>query len=149
MIRLAAHQDTKIVVELLRRFLTETSYQQAESAGNNLEHLCKLIWTFQQYGYIWLAEVNGEAVGLLIAVKEPNIWLPTARELREVVWYMVPEHRTNSIGGKLFVHYCRKGEELLQSGEIQGYFTTKMTTTDSIDYERRGFRKTEEVYIKE
>jgi hypothetical protein len=149
MIRLATHQDTKIVVELLRRFLSETSYQQAESAGNDIEHLCKLIWTFQQYGYIWLAEVNDEPVGLLIAVKEPNIWLPTARELREVVWYMVPEHRTNSIGGKLFVHYCRKGEELLQSGLIQGYFTTKMTTTDSIDYERRGFRKTEEVYIKE
>ena len=149
MIKLATHKDTMTVVELLRRFLTETSYHQAEKARDDIEHLCKLVWTFQQYGYIWIATVNDEPVGMLIAVKEPNIWLPTARELREVVWYIVPEHRTNSIGGKLFLHYCRKGEELLLSGEIQGYFTTKMTTTDSIDYERRGFRKTEEVYIKE
>jgi hypothetical protein len=137
------------IVGLLKEFLSETSYSQAEAAGNNLEHLCKLAWTFQQYGYIWLAFHKDEPVGLLMSVKEPNMWLPSAKELREVVWYVKPEHRKNSIGGRLFLAYCKKGEELLKSGEIQGYFTTRMTTTDSIDYESRGFRQTEVTYIKE
>lgn len=149
MIRLSTNQDTMIIVGLLREFLSETSYQQAEAAGKNLEHLCKLVWTFQQYGYIWLAFVEDEPVGVLMSVKEPNMWLPTAKELREIVWYVKPEHRRSTIGGKLFLHYCQKGEELLKSGDIQGYFTTRMTTTDAIDYESRGFRQTEVTYIKE
>jgi hypothetical protein len=149
MIRLATNQDTLTVVDLLREFLSETSYEQAEVAGRNRDHLCKLVWTFQQYGYIWLAYIDKQPVGVLMSVQEPNMWLPSAKELREVVWYVKPEHRRSTIGGKLFLTYCQKGEELLQSGEIQGYFTTKMTTTDSIDYESRGFRQTEVTYIKE
>jgi hypothetical protein len=149
MIRLSTNQDTFVIVELLKQFLSETSYSQAEAASRDFEHLCKLSWTFQQYGYIWLAFHKDEPVGILMAVKESNMWLPSAKELREVVWYVKPEHRALSIGGKLFLHYCRKGEELLKTGKIQGYFTTRMTTTDSIDYESRGFRQTEVTYIKE
>ena len=149
MIRLANNSDTLIILELVRRFLTDTSYAQGELASKNQEHLCKLIWTFKQHGYIWLAFVDEQPVGLLIAVKEPNIWYPQAKELREIVWYVVPEHRTSSIGGKLFLQYCKKGEELLESKAIEGYFTTRMTTTDTIDYERRGFRLTESTYLKE
>ena len=149
MIRLATYQDTRIIVGLVQQFLQETSYGQAQSASTDIEHLCKLTWTFQQHGYIWLAFVDDQPVGLLIAIKQPNMWLPQAQELREIVWYIQPEHRTSSIGGKLFLQYCRQGEELLKSGKIDGYFTTRMTTTDSINYERRGFRLTESTYIKE
>jgi hypothetical protein len=149
MIRLADHKDTLIVVDLLRRFLTETSYSQAQQAVKDTEHLYKITWLVQQHGYIWLAFKDEELVGLLMAVKEPNMWLPSARELRELVWYVVPEHRQSTVGGKLFLQYCRKGDELLSKGDIQGYFTTQMTTTRSIDLERRGFKQTETTFLKE
>ena len=149
MIRLSTNQDTMIIVGLLREFLSETSYSQAEAAGNNLEHLCKLTWTFQQYGYIWLAFHKDEPVGILMSVKEPNMWLPSAKELREVVWYVKPEHRKSTVGGKLFLQYCKKGDELLARGDIQGYFTTQMTTTRTIDLESRGFKLTERTFLKE
>ena len=149
MIRLATDSDTLIVVELLRRFLSETSYSQADQARKDTEHLCKLTWTIKQYGYIWLAFVDDEPVGLLMAVKEPNMWLPSARELKELVWYVVPEARSSTVGGKLFLQYCKKGDELLAKKEIQGYFTTQMTTTRSIDLERRGFKLTEQTFLKE
>ena len=149
MIRLADHKDTLIVVDLLRRFLTETSYSQAQQAVRDTEHLCKITWLVQQHGYIWLAFKDEEPVGLLMAVCEPNMWLPSAKELRELVWYVVPEHRQSTVGGKLFLQYCRKGDELLSKGDIQGYFTTQMTTTKSIDLERRGFKQTETTFLKE
>jgi hypothetical protein len=149
MIRLATNEDTKIIVALLREFLKETSYKQATQAADNLEHLCKIVWTAQQYGYIWLGYVDDEPVGLLIALKEPNVWLPQAKQLKEFVWFVLPKYRSNSIGGKLFLNYCRKGDELLKNGSIQGYFTTRMTTTDPIDYEGRGFRLTEQTFIKD
>ena len=149
MIKFASTDDTLTVVNLLKSFLQETSYSQAQEASENFEHLCKIVWMTLQHGYIWLAYVDELPVGLLMAIKEPNLWLPKAKELKELVWYIRPEYRKNSIGGKLFLNFCKKGEELLKSGEIQGYFTTKMTTTDTIDYESRGFRQTEVTYIKE
>ena len=149
MIRLATTNDTLTIVNLLKSFLQETSYSQAVEASQDFEHLCKVTWITLQHGYIWLAYVDELPVGLLMAVKEPNLWLPKAKELKELVWYIRPEYRKNSIGGKLFLKFCKTGEELLKSGEIQGYFTTKMTTTDTIDYESRGFRQTEVTYIKE
>lgn len=149
MIRQAQPDDTMTVVALLRQFLTETSYQQGKEAAKDLEHLCKLTWLTFQHGYIWLAYNEDNAVGMLMAIKEPNMWFPQAKELKEIVWYIRPEYRKTSLGGKLFLNYCRKGEDLLKNGLIQGYFTTKMTTTDTIDYESRGFRLTEQTYIKE
>jgi hypothetical protein len=138
-----------MVVGLLKQFLLETSYEQSKAAADDLEHLCKLTWMTFQHGYVWLAYVGSEPVGLLMAIKEPNMWYPRAKELKEIVWFIAPEYRKNSIGGKLFLNYCKKGEELLKSGMIQGYFTTRMTTTDTIDYESRGFRLTEQTYLKE
>ena len=149
MIKLATHNDTLAIVELLRRFLGETSYSQAHEAVNDTEHLCKIVWLVQQHGYIWLAYQNNVPVGLLMAVKEPNMWLPSAREMKELVWYVVPEHRSSTVGGKLFLQYCKKGDDLLAQGKIQGYFTTRMTTTRNIDLERRGFRLTEQTFLKE
>jgi len=149
MIRLADHKDTFVIVELLRRFLTETSYSQAEQAVKDTENLCKIIWLVQQHGYIWLAHQDSEPVGLLMAVKEPNMWLPSARELKELVWYVVPEARSSTVGGKLFLQYCKKGDELLAKKEIAGYFTTQMTTTKNIDLKRRGFKQTETTFLKE
>jgi hypothetical protein len=84
-----------------------------------------------------------------MSVKEPNMWLPSAKELREVVWYVKPEHRKSTVGGKLFLQYCKKGDELLARGDIQGYFTTQMTTTRTIDLESRGFKLTERTFLKE
>lgn len=149
MIRLADYKDAREAVELLKKFLQETSYQQGPAASKNTEHLAKLVWSAQQYGYIWLAWRESEPVGILMAIKEPNMWMPEARELRELVWYVVPEHRKSTIGGKLFLAYCKKAEELLSERKIQGYFTTRMATTDAVDLSRRGFRLAESTFIKE
>jgi N-acetylglutamate synthase-like GNAT family acetyltransferase len=149
MIRSADYKDTKIIINLLTKFLEETSYRQAHNGRDNFENLAKLVWTVQQHGYIWLAFRDQQAVGCLLAVKQPNMWAPNCRELRELVWYILPEYRNSILGGRLFKKYCEKGEELLENGTIQGYFTTRMTTTDDINLSRRGFKLVEQTYLKE
>jgi len=149
MIRLAEHKDTKIILDLLVDFLQNTSYQQASAASTDREHLCKLIWLCQQQGYIWLAFKNQQPVGLLMSVRNPNMWNPKIIELKELVWYVVAEHRNSTLGGRLFAEFCQQAEQLKQQGLIDVYFTTHMTTTAPINLERRGFRLTETTYIKE
>ena len=143
MIRLATTDDTLTVVNLLKSFLQETSYDQGIEASKDFEHLCKIVWMTLRHGYIWIAYVNDLPSGLLMAIKEPNMWHPKSIELREIVWYVIPEVRKTSLGGKLFLNYCKLGEDLKGKGLIQGYFTTQMSTTDNVDLEHRGFRLTE------
>jgi N-acetylglutamate synthase-like GNAT family acetyltransferase len=149
MIRSAGYKDTKVIVELLQHFLSETAYSQGQAAANNVEHLSKIAWATLQNGNIWLAEADGKSVGLLAAIREQNMWSPKSVQMREICWFVLPEYRSGTIGGRLFKTYCETADSLLESGKIDGYFTTKMSTTDNIDLSRRGFRLTEQTFIKE
>lgn len=148
MIRLATRSDLDLVADLLVEFLQSTSYKNHTMTANK-EHIKKLVFSVIHHGYIWLY-FNGEvAVGLLVAVKEQNVWIPNKASLRELVWYVREEYRGTTGAGRLFIKFCEKGEELLDKDEIQGYFTTRMTSTTDYDLERRGFRLTEKLYIKD
>jgi hypothetical protein len=129
-------------------FLQTSSYSQHAEAVDP-EHIQRLAFTALHQGYIWLYIVADTPVGLLVAVKESNPWVPTKFSLRELVWYVKPEHRGQVGAGRLFVKFCQQGDHLLNTGQIQGYFTTRMSTTTDYDLESRGFRLTEKLYIKD
>jgi hypothetical protein len=149
MIKLAQSiQDIQKVINLLGDFLSDTAYKQGAQAAQNREHLGKIAYTVKNSGYIWLAEKD-EPEGLLMATVEPNMWFPQVRQLRELVWYVKPQSRCSVVSGRLFAEFCRKGDELLTQGLIEGYFTTRMGTTSDYNLERRGFRLTESTYLKE
>jgi len=148
MIRLATRSDLNIVTDLIIEFLQSTSYN-THTRDINSEHIKKLSYAVLHQGYIWLL-FNGEiAVGLLVAVKEQNMWMPNKISLREMVWYVREEHRKSIGAGKLFVEFCKHAELMLERDEINGYFTTRMTTTEDYDLERTGFRLTEKLYLKD
>lgn len=150
MIRLATRQDLNLVVELLIEFMHEGAYEKHTDEPDR-EHLKRLVFNIIYIGYVWLwiDEESDTPAGFLAAFKEPNIWMPRKFQLRELAWYVRPEYRGRMAGGRLFVEFCRKGDELMKSGEIAGYATTRMTTTGDYDLERRGFRLTEYMYLKD
>ena len=148
MIRLATRSDLNTVTLLLVEFLASTSYDTHTDSVDR-EHIKRLAYTILYSGYTWLYYDKDTAVGLLIAVKESNMWMPSKTSLRELVWYVRESHRGTTGAGRLFVEFCQQGQSLLNRGEIQGYFTTRMTTTTDYDLERRGFRLTEKLYIKD
>jgi hypothetical protein len=148
MIRLATRSDLNLVTDLIIEFLNVTSYTKHTEVIDR-EHIKKLVFSVIHHGYIWLY-FNGEvAVGLLVAVKEQNIWMPNKTSLREMVWYVREEYRGTIGAGRLFIEFCQQADELLNNDEIQGYFTTRMTSTRDYDLESRGFRLTEKLYLKD
>ena len=88
--------DARHMIKLMQQFLTDTSYDQGLEASKDVEHLGKLAFTFINNEYVWLAFNKEEPVGILIAIKEPNLWIPKHVQLRELIWYVVPEHRKTS-----------------------------------------------------
>jgi hypothetical protein len=149
MIRLADRSDLNAVSDLLCEFLTETSYTKHTQDLIDQEHIRRLVFAVLHQGYIWLYEDDNQLVGMLAAVREQNMWVPSKQSLRELVWYVRPSHRGRSSAGKLFVKYCQQAESMLESNQIDGYFTTRMGTTADYDLEARGFRLTEKLYLKD
>ena len=148
MIRLATRSDLNLITDLIVEFLQSTSYKN-HIQTDDTTHIRKLVYGILYSGYVWLYYNNDECVGLLIAVKEQNIWMPSKTSLRELVWYVREDYRGTIGAGKLFVEFCKKGDEMLKQDQIQGYFTTRMSTTADYDLERRGFRLTEKLYLKD
>lgn len=148
MIRLATRSDINLVSDLLVEFLQSTSYNKHTEVIDR-EHIKRLVFTVIHHGYIWLYFNEEIAIGLLIAVREQNMWMPDKTSLRELVWYVREEYRGTLGAGRLFIKFCEQAEKLLNNNEIQGYFTTRMTTTRDYDLESRGFRLTEKLYIKD
>jgi hypothetical protein len=59
------------------------------------------------------------------------------------------QYRTSVLAGRLFITFCNVAQRLLETDNIVGYFTTRMSTTADYDLERRGFRLTEKLYFKD
>jgi hypothetical protein len=148
MIRQATRADLNVVADLIVDFLQETSYAEHTHSVNR-EHILRLAYAVLHQGYIWLLWNGPVCVGLLVAIKEQNVWMPNKVSLRELVWYVKEEYRKTLGAGRLFIKFCEKGEELMKLGQIQGFFTTRMTSTDDYDLEKRGFRLTEKLYLKD
>jgi hypothetical protein len=148
MINLAhSFKDIEDTIDLLQQFLKDTAYSRYDIPMDR-EHLGKMCARVQQSGYIWIARKAGQPVGMLLAVIEPNMWAPEHKQMRELVFYVRPEHR-GLISGRLFLKYCDQGDLLIKQGLIDAYFTSKMSTTKDYNLVNRGFRLTEQTYIKE
>lgn len=146
--QIKSDEDLDQAIELLVQFIKETVYKDHDSDINRM-HLGRLVHMIMHSHYAWLALVDDLPVGLLLAVREKNIWAPTLSQMRELVWYVKPEHRTGPIAGRLFLEYSRCADQLLEQGKIDGYFTTRMASTEPVNLERRGFKLVEQTYLKE
>ena len=149
MVRVATRSDLNIISQLVIDFLQHTSYDNHLASGVDEQHIKKLIYAVLQMGKIWLYETNHVAVGLLIAVKEQNLWMPSKTSLRELVFYVREEHRRGPAAGRLFLTFCHEAEKMLNNDEIDGYLTTRMGSTDNYNLESRGFRLVENLYLKD
>lgn len=146
--RIKDDKDIEIVIDLLTDFLHETLVK--DDLTVNEMHLGRLIHAIIHSHYLWLAEVDGEVAGMLIAIRQPNIWDPSYKELKELAWYVRPQFRSGPAAGRLFFEYCKVADKLKEEKQIDSYvISTLTTTTDNLDLSRRGFKLIEKTYMKE
>lgn len=148
MIRKANRSDLSNLTGLVLDFLKDTAYTK-HIPQPDVEHIKQLLFGLLQVGLVFVYEIDSKPVGLLAALKEPNLWVPSKHSMRELIWYVKQEHRGGVGAGKLFVKYCQACEDMMKRGEIDGYFTARMSTTADIDLESRGFRLTEKLYLRD
>lgn len=69
--------------------------------------------------YVVLAfDQNEQPQGIIIAVRQENIWDPDIIDLRAVVWYVRPEHRRSLMAARLLKYWQKDIDRLIDQKKI-------------------------------
>lgn len=149
MIRLASRFDYEQIIDLFKDFAREGAYgSEASQVEFDHEYISKVLLHVQHMGLILVAEHEENVVGFLMAVKSPDTWHPKYVRLQELAWYMHPDYRKSTLGGRLFKEYCQIADDMIADGTIKEYSIVRMTTSPEMNLEQRGWKLKEYMYTK-
>jgi N-acetylglutamate synthase-like GNAT family acetyltransferase len=148
MIRQANKFDMDAIIELLRKY-QKNSPLDALRYANDEEYIRKLLTELLSgMGFIFLAEKDNVIIGMLIAAIFPNIWNPKAKQCSEVAYWVDPEFRGGLAAYRLITAYVKECEEMTRQGKINFFTITKMVNSPDLKYNKFGFSKLEETWVK-
>lgn len=147
MIRQANKYDTNKIIEMLKHYRDASGLDYLKDAHDELHILGLLTNIMVGMGVVFIAE-NDEPQGMLIAIKVPNIWYPDAKELNELAYWVEPKYRGSSVGYRLLKSYVDFAEAWKEQGKIKKYTISKMFNSPDLKYDKLGFAKLEEKWIK-
>ena len=108
-----------------------------------------LLFQIKNSGCIIIGYQDEQPAGMLIARIMEDPWLPHVRTLKEMAWWVEPEHRGSTVGYRLLKEYVKTGEAMKASGVIENFTLTLMTESPDFDLEKRGWRSVETNYVFE
>lgn len=148
MIRHATKYDIPILVDMVQQYAKEFPSELArQEKWFNKKYIQQLLMTLiAGRGFVL---IDDDERGFLAALILQNLWYPELQELSEIAWWVKPEHRNGSVGGKLWVMYDKEANKLKAEGRIHYSKTTITVSSPDINYEKRGYKKLETTYLKE
>ena len=145
-IRKANKFDLPAVIAMLRNFRNNTPIELMRQCDNE-DYINRLFHHIILGGGIALIAEDKNHVGMIIGVKDQNIWDPDMKVLRELVYWVEPEYRGTTAGYKLLLQYNKLAKELMDKQKIKMYTMTKMVNSPDLDFSKFGYKKTEEVWV--
>ena len=148
MIRKATRYDIPMLLNLIKEYNKEIPIEVYKNKDlHDIEYVTNLLYTIiKARGFVL---IDDDFKGMLIAVVIANIWCPKSNELHELAWWVEPEYRQSSIGGKLWLEFNKEAQKMLDEKRIDVVYTSLMENSPSIDYSKRGFKKLETKYFRE
>ncbi|NBT69543.1 MAG: GNAT family N-acetyltransferase [Betaproteobacteria bacterium] len=148
MIRQANKFDMEAIVRMLKAYRDKAPAQFLRDSSNQ-EHIEKLINNILAgAGFILLAIKDEDPVGMVVAAQHPNIWNPEVTQVSEIAFWVDEEHRGGKSAHRLLHAYIQQCEEWKQENRIQFFSLSKMVNSPDLSYEKFGFEKLEETWIK-
>ena len=148
MIRQANKFDMEAIVRMLKAYRDKAPTQFLRDSSNQ-EHIEKLLTNILAgAGFILLAMKEEDAVGMVIAAQHPNIWNPDITQISEIAFWIDEEHRGGKTAHRLLHAYIQQCEEWKQENRIHFFSLSKMQNSPDLSYDKFGFEKLEETWIK-
>lgn len=145
-IRRAVETDWPRIHAMAEQFYMMT--ENAKTVPADYATMYDLFSMLQREGFIYVADMEGEAVAMLGCLVSPHMLNSNHLVATEIMWWVEPEHRRSTLAAELMNHAeAEAGErgctlitmtKLAQSSEV----------VDRI-YVRRGYRNAEAAYVKE
>jgi len=149
MIRRATLQDYDRIMAMMINFADSSPVSALHNPQYDDMYIRRLLDNFMRTGVILVAERETELQGMLIAQIIPDVWLPHVKTMREVAWWVEPEHRHSTMGYRLLKEYVKIGEKLVDKDIINGFTLTNMEQSPAFDLKKRGWSPIETNYIYE
>jgi N-acetylglutamate synthase-like GNAT family acetyltransferase len=148
MIRKATRYDIPRLLEIVEAYAFENPITVL---GKQSSHDAKYVETLlfgiiMGRGFIY---IDNHMRGAIIAIKNQNIWCPKVRELNELLWWVEPEYRNGTIGGRLWKAFDNEANEMLNRGDIHCVITSISASGPLIDYSKRGYVPVGASFVKE
>jgi GNAT superfamily N-acetyltransferase len=148
MIRKINRFDFEEIVDIMLDFADATNMKGYRENELTRESIKKVLLRCEIGGISLCSTTEeGRIQGVILSLRDRDLWIPTIIRLRELAWWVRPEYRNTTVGARLFHAYTKAADELISRGEIVSYTISKMNFSPDLDYERRGFRFLESTYI--
>ena len=148
MIRTATIADIETIIEMIEHYKLASPLDLHKTSGMETPRLILQNIFDNNRGIIFLAEKNDQVIGMLIAVKNINMWNKDAMCMNELAYWVEPEHRGGSAGYRLLKAYTDTCDYMKSQGEIEYFTVTKMVTSPDLNYKIFGFGKLEETWSR-
>jgi len=148
MIRLATRYDIPRLLEIVEAYAYENPiHKLGEQSNHNVKYVEELLYSIiKGRGFIY---IDANMRGAIVAYKTSNIWSPQVKELNELLWWVEPEHRNGTVGGRLWKAFDERAKEMLKANEIDFVCTSISANGPLIDYTRRGYKPLGATFVKE
>jgi N-acetylglutamate synthase-like GNAT family acetyltransferase len=106
---------------------------------------------------LFLQMINGKGFvlidenfrGFLAAYISGNFWNPQIKELHEIAWWVTPEYRNSTIGGRLWLRFNQLAQYMLDSKRVDIVCTSLMPSSPDIDYTRYKYKPLQATFFRE
>lgn len=93
--------------------------------------------------------IDEKSRGFIAAIITNNVWCPSVLELHELAWWVKPEHRNGTVGGRLWREFDLRAQRMLADGKIDIACTSVLANSQFIDYTKRGYQPMEATFFRE
>lgn len=139
--------DMPEVLNMIQEFQNQSNTPESLKEPLDMIYLNKLYHHIILGGGISLiAEHDNKIIGMMLGLKNSSVWFPSQFTLNELMIYVRPEYRNSSVGGRLVKHYNNYAEEMRQNKEIVQYTISITQPFGKMNYEKLGYKKTEEIW---
>lgn len=147
MIREANKHDMPQLLQMMRDYSTQTPVPALQAAAAHDEaHVANLM--MQMMAGRGFVLIDNESRGFIAALIITNIWCPEVYELHELAWWVKPEHRNGTVGGRLWKEFDRLATDLIDDGRIDVAVTAVMANNSWIDYTKRGYAPMQATFFR-
>lgn len=145
MIRLACKFDLPALVEMMRKYSEESPIEALKNKQSHNRDYVKSVLEQLIIGRGFVL-IDDQMRGMLAAIIAPNFWCPSVSEVKEIAWWVHPEYRNGTIGGRLYHQFMKKAQELVEQKRADVICISLMHTSSVHDLP---LKKIETTYVKE